>query len=78
MTGVPSGNSSLAATDTDDPLLCHRAAAEREQIALVRDRLSKRGFVPWVAAEPVGPERLWNLADCHRSPVAVPSGTITP
>lgn len=72
-------NGSLAATDTDDPLLHHRAAAEREQIALVRDRLAKQVFlVPWVAAEPVGPDRLRNLADRHRRPVAVPSGRSLP
>jgi arsenite-transporting ATPase len=56
-------NSSLAATETSDPLLRMRAAAEGEQIALVRDHLAERVvLVPWLPDEPVGVERLRNLA----------------
>jgi arsenite-transporting ATPase len=65
-------NSSLAATDTDDPLLRRRAAAEWEQIALVRDRLAERVFlVPWLPEEPVGPDRLRNLAEGRTGLIAV-------
>lgn len=66
-------NSSLAATDTDDPLLRRRAAAEWEQIALVRDQLAERLYlVPWLPEEPIGPDRLRTLAEGR--PVALEVG----
>jgi arsenite-transporting ATPase len=64
-------NGSLAATSTDDIILRQRAAAEWEQIALVRDRLAERlVLVPWLPEEPVGPDRLRDLAADRRRRVA--------
>jgi arsenite-transporting ATPase len=55
-------NSSLAAAKTHHPLLQKRAQSEGEQIAKVRDELSRRyAVVPMQAAEPVGVEKLKNL-----------------
>jgi arsenite-transporting ATPase len=55
-------NSSLAATGSTDPVLRQRIAGELAQIAVVRDRHSKRlVIVPWQVEEPVGPERLRKL-----------------
>ena len=52
-------NSSLAAAQTQHPLLLRRAQSEADQIAKVRDDLSKRiAVVPMQAGEPVGIERL--------------------
>lgn len=55
-------NSSLAAADTDHPLLRTRAVSEQEQIAKVRNVLAKRyAVVPIQAQEPIGAEKLSNL-----------------
>ena len=52
-------NSSLAAAQTQHPLLQQRASSEREQIDKVRDDLCKRyAVVPMQAAEPFGVDRL--------------------
>ncbi len=52
-------NSSLAAAQTSQPLLQKRAMSEQEQIAHVRDDLSKRyAVVPMQATEPVGADKL--------------------
>lgn len=63
---VPFGwiiNSSLAAAGSADPCLKQRAAAELEQIELVRAHLAGRvAIVPWMTEEPVGPARLLALA----------------
>jgi arsenite/tail-anchored protein-transporting ATPase len=64
-------NSSLAAADTHQPLLQKRAASEQEQIAKVRDVLSKRyAVVPMQTEEPVGVERLSALCNTARTSVA--------
>jgi arsenite/tail-anchored protein-transporting ATPase len=56
-------NQSLAAADTADPVLVERARAELPLIEHVRGRLAKRvAVVPVLAREPVGPERLRELA----------------
>lgn len=68
-------NGSLAAADTDDPLLRQRAATEMEQIALVRDGLATRVFlVPWLPREPIGPDRLRALAAGRQAEEQVPVG----
>jgi arsenite-transporting ATPase len=55
-------NSSLVAAKTHHPLLQKRAQSEREQIAKVRDELSRQyAVVPMQAAEPVGVEKLKSL-----------------
>ncbi len=57
-------NSSLAAANTHHPLLQKRALSEGEQIAKVRDELSRRyAVVPMQAVEPVGVERLKSLCE---------------
>ena len=57
-------NSSLAAAKTHQPLLQKRAQSEQEQIAKVRDELSKRyAVVPMQAIEPVGVEKLKSLCE---------------
>jgi arsenite-transporting ATPase len=57
-------NSSLAAAQTHHPLLHKRAQSEREQIAKVRDELSRRyAVVPMQAVEPVGVEKLKSLCE---------------
>ena len=57
-------NSSLAAAKTHHPLLQKRAQSEREQIAKVRDELSRRyAVVSMQAAEPVGVEKLKSLCE---------------
>jgi arsenite/tail-anchored protein-transporting ATPase len=61
-------NQSLAAAETSDPVLAARANAEIPLIERVRDRLASRyAVVPVLAQEPIGPERLRELA---RRPVA--------
>ena len=56
-------NNSLAATDTTDPLLLERAAAELEQIREVEQKHAHRVMlVPWQTEEPVGLTRLHQLA----------------
>lgn len=60
-------NSSLAAAETNQPLLRKRAQSEHEQIAMVRGELANRyAVVPIQAQEPVGVEKLADL--CRRSP----------
>jgi arsenite-transporting ATPase len=57
-------NSSLAAAQTHHPLLQKRARSEAEQIARVRDELSRRyAVVPMQAQEPVGVEKLKSLCE---------------
>ncbi len=57
-------NSSLAAAETIQPLLQKRAQSEQDQIACVRDKLSRRySVVAMQAAEPVGVERLKSLCE---------------
>ena len=52
-------NASLAASGPLDPLLMARAQAELPQIERVQGELARRvALVPWLAAEPVGSERL--------------------
>ncbi len=64
-------NSSLAAAETSQPLLCKRARAEHQQIARVRDELARRyAVVPIQAQEPVGVEKLSNLCLILREPTA--------
>lgn len=55
-------NSSLAVSNTHDPLLAARAQSEGPQIELVQRELAKRVvLVPFSAEEPVGHERLREL-----------------
>jgi arsenite-transporting ATPase len=55
-------NSSLAASDTNDPLLAARAQSEAPQIEQVQQKLAKRVvLVPVPAEEPVGYDRLREL-----------------
>jgi len=55
-------NASLAAAGPVDPVLAARAAAELEQIALVRTTLATRiAVVPWLAEEPLGADRLRHI-----------------
>jgi arsenite-transporting ATPase len=52
-------NQSFARADTRDPVLLARGNNEAPYIREVSDQLSKRtAIVPWVADEPVGPEKL--------------------
>ena len=56
-------NQSLQLTDSRDPLLRHKAASEAPFLNEVANKLSDRiAVVPWVPAEPVGAERLRDLA----------------
>jgi arsenite/tail-anchored protein-transporting ATPase len=56
-------NASLAAARPADPILVQRAQAELEQIHKVQERCANRVVVvPWQTEEPVGPERLHQLA----------------
>jgi arsenite-transporting ATPase len=56
-------NGSLAAARPIDPILVQRAQAELEQIHKVKERCANRVVVvPWQTEEPVGPERLRQLA----------------
>ncbi|HQR32880.1 MAG TPA: arsenical pump-driving ATPase [Blastocatellia bacterium] len=56
-------NNSLAVTDTTDPLLVERAAAELKQIREVEQNYAKRVvIVPWMTEEVIGPEKLQRLA----------------
>ena len=65
-------NQSLAASDTTDPLLRARAAAEVPLIERVQNRLAMRSAIVSLQAEaPVGPERLRALissAPAHAEP----------
>ena len=52
-------NQSIARADTRDPVLVARGSDEEPYIREVTAQLSKRtAIVPWVADEPVGPEKL--------------------
>jgi arsenite-transporting ATPase len=52
-------NQSLAATETRDPVLASRAAAERQHVDKVRRELAARtASVAWQPESPVGPEHL--------------------
>jgi len=56
-------NASLAAARPTDPILVQRAQAELEQIRKVQEHCARRVvIVPWLSQEPVGPERLRQLA----------------
>ena len=56
-------NASLTAAHPTDPILVQRAQAELEQIRKVQERCARRVvIVPWLTEEPVGPERLRQLA----------------
>lgn len=56
-------NASLAAARPIDPILMQRAQFEFEQIHTVQERCAQRVvIVPWQSEEPVGPERLRQLA----------------
>lgn len=64
-------NESLAAADTDDPLLLRRAESERVQIERVLDHDAERcALVPLLAGEPVGVPALHRLASDTPLPVA--------
>lgn len=59
-------NDSLAAADTDDPLLLRRAENERGQIQRVLDHDAERcALVPLLAGEPVGVPALRRLANAE-------------
>jgi arsenite/tail-anchored protein-transporting ATPase len=56
-------NQSLATAEVSDPVLAARASAELPLIARVRDGLARRyAVVPTLAQEPIGPERLREMA----------------
>jgi arsenite-transporting ATPase len=56
-------NQSLAAAGPSDPLLVERAHAELPQIKAVQTEHAERiALAPWMPEEPVGPERLHDLA----------------
>jgi arsenite-transporting ATPase len=55
-------NSSLAAASPSDFLLVARAAEERQHIQRVRDSVARVAIIPWLTHEPVGSERLLELA----------------
>ncbi|NBB87366.1 MAG: arsenical pump-driving ATPase [Bacteroidetes bacterium] len=62
-------NQSLAAAGPSDPLLVARAHAEVPQIEAVSDEYATRTLLaPWMAEEPVGPERLRALAAGESQP----------
>jgi arsenite-transporting ATPase len=64
-------NSSLAAADTNQPLLRKRALSEQEQITKVRDGLAQRyAVIPTQAKEPVGVEMLLDLCRVSREATA--------
>jgi arsenite-transporting ATPase len=55
-------NQSFAESGSRDPLLVARGADELPYIREVSGKFSKRtAIVPWVAEEPVGPEKLRQL-----------------
>ena len=60
-------NQSFAKSGSQDPLLLARGSGEAPYIREVVEELSKRtALVPWVAEEPVGPEKLRQLFDVHQ------------
>jgi len=68
-------NQTFAGDGFGDPVLIERGERERPFIAEVRDRLARRMVVVrWVPFEPVGPERLHQLADGDRTvPILEPA-----
>ncbi len=57
-------NQSLAAAGPSDPLLVERAHSEMPQIEAVQNEHAERiALAPWMPEEPVGPERLHDLAE---------------
>lgn len=66
-------NQSFAPVESSDPLLRRRATFEKPFLLEVSNDLSSRmAVVPWLAAEPVGPERLRELV-CAESAAEVTS-----
>ena len=60
-------NQSFAKSGSQDPLLLARGSGEAPYIREVVEELSKRtALIPWVAEEPVGPEKLRQLFDVHQ------------
>jgi arsenite-transporting ATPase len=55
-------NSSLAAASPSDPLLVARASEERQHIKRVQENVARVAIIPWLTQEPVGSERLLELA----------------
>jgi arsenite-transporting ATPase len=61
-------NQTFAADGFRDPVLRERGERELPYIAEVRDQLSRRmAIIPWNPIEPVGPERLREIANRGRS-----------
>ena len=61
-------NQTFAGDGFSDPVLIERGERERPFIAEVRERFSRRtAVVPWEPFEPVGPERLRQLANGFRA-----------
>ncbi len=61
-------NQSFAQSGSRDPLLVARGADELPYIREVSGKFSKRAaIVPWVADEPVGPEKLRQLFQNHKA-----------
>lgn len=57
-------NQSFCATDTKDPVLAERGRLEHRYISEVRDTFASRvALIPWLIEEPVGSERLRQLAE---------------
>ncbi len=67
-------NQTFAADGFCDPVLRERGEREFPYIAEVRDHLSHQmAFVPWNPIEPIGPERLRDLAsEGNTSVIAIP------
>jgi arsenite-transporting ATPase len=60
-------NQSFAKSGSQDPLLLARGSGEAPYIREVVEELSKlTALIPWVAEEPVGPEKLRQLFDVHQ------------
>jgi len=55
-------NSSLTAASPSNPLLVARANEERPHIERVQKNVARVAIIPWLAQEPVGSERLLELA----------------
>ena len=64
-------NSSLSAADPHDPLLVARAAEEQTHIERVKRSVERVAIVPWLTQEPVGAERLRELASGKKRPLAI-------
>jgi arsenite/tail-anchored protein-transporting ATPase len=69
-------NQSFAQSGSRDPLLLARGRGEVPYIREVVEKLSKRtALVPWVAEEPVGPEKLRQLFKAIQGWLAAHPGT---